>query len=321
MHTAAIKKKISVVVPCYNEEKTVNEVYDRLIRLFDNELSVYDFEIIYVDDYSSDDTRTKIEALCRRDQRVKAVFNARNFGFHRNVFQAYQYASGDCAFMMFGDLQDPPEVIAELVKAWENGADIAYGKRMKREGETFFKKFTAFCYYRFLRAMSAHPIPLDTGEFRLLDRKVADVFLRMREHNRFLRGMSGWMGFTAVPVEYVRHERYAGETKYTLKKMLKLAFDGIISFSDRPLTLIGWLGGAIAGLSLLGLIALIVCAATVGCAPWLWAVCGLALLNGIVMIALGVQGAYMNRIYDEAKGRPLYILAESINLEKEREAQ
>ena len=164
---------------------------------------------------------------------------------------------------------------------------------------------------------SAYPIPLDTGDFRLLDRKVADVFLRMREHNRFLRGMSGWMGFTAVPVEYVRHERYAGSTKYTLKKMLKLAFDGIIGFSDRPLTLVGWLGGAVCALSLAGFVALIICAATVGCAPWLWAVCGLALLNGAVLVALGVQGAYMNRMYDELKGRPLYILAESINIQKE----
>ena len=130
------------------------------------------------------------------------------------------------------------------MKAWENGADIAYGKRLKREGETVFKKLTAFCYYRLLNAMSAYPIPLDTGDFRLLDKKVADVFLKMREHNRFLRGMSGWMGFDAVPVEYVRHERQAGKTKYTLKKMLRLAFDGILGFSYKPMSLALYAGAA-----------------------------------------------------------------------------
>ncbi len=291
-----MKKLLSLIVPVFNEEDVIDVSFARMDEAM--RALPYEYEILYVNDGSRDGTLAHLRKIAAENPQVRVAL-----------------------VIIDVDLQDPPEVIAELVKAWENGADIAYGKRMKREGETFFKKFTAFCYYRLLRAMSAYPIPLDTGDFRLLDRKVADVFLRMREHNRFLRGMSGWMGFTAVPVEYVRHERYAGETKYTLKKMLKLAFDGIISFSDRPLTLIGWLGGAIAGLSLLGLIALIVCAATVGCAPWLWAVCGLALLNGIVMIALGVQGAYMNRIYDEAKGRPLYILAESINLEKEREAQ
>ena len=314
-----MKKLLSLIVPVFNEEDVIDVSFARMDEVM--RALPYEYEILYVNDGSRDGTMAHLRKIAAENPQVRVLSFSRNFGQELAVTAGMDAARGDALVIIDVDLQDPPEVIAELVKAWENGADIAYGKRMKREGETFFKKFTAFCYYRFLRAMSAHPIPLDTGEFRLLDRKVADVFLRMREHNRCLRGMSGWMGFTAVPVEYVRHERYAGETKYTLKKMLKLAFDGIIGFSDRPLTLIGWLGGAIAGLSLLGLIALIVCAATVGCAPWLWAVCGLALLNGIVMIALGVQGAYMNRIYDEAKGRPLYILAESINLEKEREAQ
>lgn len=314
-----MKKLLSLIVPVFNEEDVIDVSFARMDEAM--RALPYEYEILYVNDGSRDGTMAHLRKIAAENPQVRVLSFSRNFGHQLAVTAGMDAARGDALVIIDVDLQDPPEVIAELVKAWENGADIAYGKRMKREGETFFKKFTAFCYYRLLRAMSAYPIPLDTGDFRLLDRKVADVFLRMREHNRFLRGMSGWMGFTAIPVEYVRHERYAGETKYTLKKMLKLAFDGIISFSDRPLTLIGWLGGAIAGLSLLGLIALIVCAATVGCAPWLWAVCGLALLNGIVMIALGVQGAYMNRIYDEAKGRPLYILAESINLEKEREAQ
>ena len=164
-----------------------------------------------------------------------------------------------------------------MVKLWEQGADIVYGQRKKREGETFLKKFTAACYYRLLTAMSAYPIPLDTGDFRLIGRNVADVFLRMREHDRFLRGMSAWMGFEAVPLEYVRQERAAGKTKYTLKKMLKLALDGITGFSTKPLTMPMIFGGAVTGLALLGFLTVLICACTVGAAAWLWALCGVVL--------------------------------------------
>ena len=225
-------------------------------------------------------------------------------------------AKGDALIIIDVDLQDPPEVIEDMVKAWENGADIAYGKRLKRKGETIFKKFTAFCYYRLLKAMSANAIPLDTGDFRLIDRKVADVFLKMREHNRFHRGISGWMGFEAVPVEYVRNERYAGKTKYTLKKMLKLAMDGIIGFSDRPLTLCTGFGAATLAIAGLGLIALIVLACCAVPFPaWLWAIDGVVALQAMTFLFLGIQGSYMNRMYDELKARPLYIVAEDLNLE------
>ena len=212
--------------------------------------------------------------------------------------------------IMDADLQDPPEVIADMVKAWEQGADIAYGKRLHRKGETAAKKLTAWCYYRLLNFMSAYPIPLDTGDFRLLDKAVADEFKVLREHNRFLRGMSAWLGYNAVPVEYVREERCAGKTKYTLKKMLRLAADGIFGFSSRPLTLIGWAGLAVLCIALLGLIATIVCSAVTGVPGWLWAVCALVLLDGVILCAMGVQGAYTQRIYDEVKGRPLYIIKE-----------
>ena len=312
-----MRKLLSLIVPVFNEEDVIDVSFARMDEAM--RALPYDYEIIYVNDGSRDATMAHLRKIAAENPQVRVLSFSRNFGHQLAVTAGMDAACGDALVIIDVDLQDPPEVIAELVKAWENGADIAYGKRLKREGETIFKKFTAFCYYRLLSAMSAYPIPLDTGDFRLLDRKVADVFLRMREHNRVLRGMSGWMGFTAVPVEYVRHERYAGSTKYTLKKMLKLAFDGIIGFSDRPLTMVGWLGGAVCGLSLMGFIALIICAATVGCAPWLWAVCGLALLDGVIMIALGVQGAYMNRMYDEAKGRPLYIIAESINTKTDKE--
>ncbi len=310
-----MKKLLSLIVPVFNEEEVLPQSYARMSEAM-RMLSDYDHEIIYVNDGSRDGTMRQLRAIAKEHGEVRVISFSRNFGHQLAVTAGMDNARGDALIIIDADLQDPPEVIAELVKAWENGADIAYGKRLKREGETIFKKFTAFCYYRLLNAMSAYPIPLDTGDFRLLDKKVADVFLKMREHNRFLRGMSGWMGFEAVPVEYVRHERQAGKTKYTLKKMLRLAFDGILGFSYKPMSLALYAGIALGVLSALGLIALIIIAATLGCAPWLWAVDGLVLINALTLVAIGIQGAYLNRIYDEVRDRPLYIAAETINIDR-----
>ncbi|MBQ1519969.1 MAG: glycosyltransferase family 2 protein, partial [Clostridia bacterium] len=255
--------------------------------------------------------------IAKANPQVKVRSFSRNFGHQTAVTCGMDAAKGDALIIIDVDLQDPPEVIGRMVEAWEQGADIAYGKRLKRKGETVFKKLTAFAYYRVLKAMSASAIPLDTGDFRLIDRKVADVFLRMREHNRFLRGMSGWMGFEAVPIEYVRNERFAGKTKYTLKKMLRLASDGIVGFSDRPLTLCGEFGAALMVLTGLGLIALIVLACCgVAFPSWLWALCGLVALHAVTLLFLSVQGMYMNRMYDELKDRPLYIVAEELNMDE-----
>lgn len=308
-----MNKLLSLIVPVFNEEEVLPASYARMSAAM-QALIGYDYEIIYVNDGSRDGTMKRLRAIAKEHKEVRVISFSRNFGHQLAVTAGMDNARGDALIIIDADLQDPPEVIAELVKAWENGADIAYGKRLKREGETVFKKLTAFCYYRLLNAMSAYPIPLDTGDFRLLDKKVADVFLKMREHNRFLRGMSGWMGFDAVPVEYVRHERQAGKTKYTLKKMLRLAFDGILGFSYKPMSLALYAGAALGVTGMLGLIALIIIAATIGCAPWLWAVDGLVLINALTLAAIGVQGAYLNRIYDEVRGRPLYIAAETINL-------
>ena len=310
-----MNKLLSLIVPVFNEEEVLPVSYARMSAAM-QALTGYDYEIIYVNDGSRDSTMKQLRAIAKEHKEVRVISFSRNFGHQLAVTAGMDNARGDALIIIDADLQDPPEVIAELVKAWENGADIAYGKRLKREGETVFKKLTAFCYYRLLNAMSAYPIPLDTGDFRLLDKKVADVFLKMREHNRFLRGMSGWMGFDAVPVEYVRHERQAGKTKYTLKKMLRLAFDGILGFSYKPMSLALYAGAALGVIGMLGLIALIIIAATIGCAPWLWAVDGLVLINALTLAAIGVQGAYLNRIYDEVRGRPLYIAAETINLDR-----
>lgn len=303
-----MEKLLSLVVPAFNEEEAMEQSFERTYRAMRS--IGYPFEIIYIDDGSRDRTWEIISRLAREHEEVKALRFSRNFGHQLAVTAGMDEAKGDAVIIMDADLQDPPEVIADMVKAWEQGADIAYGKRMHRKGETAAKKFTAWCYYRLLNFMSAYPIPLDTGDFRLLDKAVADEFKVLREHNRFLRGMSAWLGYNAVPVEYVREERCAGKTKYTLKKMLRLAADGIFGFSSRPLTLIGWAGLAVLCMALLGLIATIACAAVTGVPGWLWAVCALVLLDGVMLCAMGVQGAYTQRIYDEVKGRPLYIIKE-----------
>lgn len=303
-----MEKLLSLVVPAFNEEEAMEQSFERTYRAMSS--IGYPFEIIYIDDGSRDRTWEIISRLAREHEEVKALRFSRNFGHQLAVTAGMDEAKGDAVIIMDADLQDPPEVIADMVKAWEQGADIAYGKRMHRKGETAAKKFTAWCYYRLLNFMSAYPIPLDTGDFRLLDKAVADEFKVLREHNRFLRGMSAWLGYNAVPVEYVREERCAGKTKYTLKKMLRLAADGIFGFSSRPLTLIGWVGLAVLCIALLGLIATIACAAVTGVPGWLWAVCALVLLDGVMLCAMGVQGAYTQRIYDEVKGRPLYIIKE-----------
>jgi len=303
-----MEKLLSLVVPAFNEEEAMEQSFERTYRAMRS--IGYPFEIIYIDDGSRDRTWEIISRLAREHEEVKALRFSRNFGHQLAVTAGMDEAKGDAVIIMDADLQDPPEVIADMVKAWEQGADIAYGKRLHRKGETAAKKFTAWCYYRLLNFMSAYPIPLDTGDFRLLDKAVADEFKVLREHNRFLRGMSAWLGYNAVPVEYVREERCAGKTKYTLKKMLRLAADGIFGFSSRPLTLIGWAGLAVLCIALLGLIATIACAAVTGVPGWLWAVCALVLLDGVILCAMGVQGAYTQRIYDEVKGRPLYIIKE-----------
>ena len=303
-----MEKLLSLVVPAFNEEEAMEQSFERTYRAMSS--IGYPFEIIYIDDGSRDRTWEIISRLAREHEEVKALRFSRNFGHQLAVTAGMDEAKGDAVIIMDADLQDPPEVIADMVKAWEQGADIAYGKRMHRKGETAAKKFTAWCYYRLLNFMSAYPIPLDTGDFRLLDKAVADEFKVLREHNRFLRGMSAWLGYNAVPVEYVREERCAGKTKCTLKKMLRLAADGIFGFSSRPLTLIGWAGLAVLCIALLGLIAIIACAAVTGVPGWLWAVCALVLLDGVILCAMGVQGAYTQRIYDEVKGRPLYIIKE-----------
>jgi len=305
---------LSLVVPVFNEQEVLETSFARMDAAM--RLTGHPYEIIYVNDGSRDDTMSILRKIAASAPHVRVLSFSRNFGHQTAVTCGMDAARGSALIIIDVDLQDPPELIPQMVEQWKRGADIVYGKRLKREGETLFKKITAAAYYRLLSVMSAYPIPLDTGDFRLIDRRVADVFLQMREHNRFLRGMSAWMGFSAEPIEYERHERAAGSTKYTLKKMLRLAMDGITGFSDKPLTLSGGLGIGVCALSGLGLIALIFCAIFgVSVAPWLWAVDGIVLLQGLTLCCMGLQGMYLGRMYDEMKGRPLYIVAERINID------
>ena len=307
------KGLLSLVIPVFNEQEVLKDSFTRMDAAMQK--TGYAYEIIYVNDGSRDHTLSQLRELASEHKQVKVLSFSRNFGHQLAVTCGMDAAKGDALIIIDVDLQDPPELIPEMVRMWENGADIVYGKRLKRKGETLFKKLTAAMYYRLLSWMSAYPIPLDTGDFRLIGRNVADVFLQMREHNRFLRGMSAWMGYNAVPIEYERQERFAGQTKYTLKKMLRLASDGITGFSDKPLTLPMTCGLALMALSGLGLVALIIVAIVSGAAPWLWAVCGILFVQGLTLFFMGLQGMYLGRIYDEAKGRPLYIVSEKHNLD------
>jgi dolichol-phosphate mannosyltransferase len=307
------KRMLSLVIPVFNEQEVLKDSFARMDAAMQS--TGYAYEIIYVNDGSRDHTLDQLRELAKEHKQVKVLSFSRNFGHQLAVTCGMDAAKGDALIIIDVDLQDPPELIPEMVRMWEAGADIVYGKRLKRKGETLFKKLTASMYYRLLSWMSAYPIPLDTGDFRLIGRNVADVFLQMREHNRFLRGMSAWMGYNAVPIEYERQERFAGQTKYTLKKMLRLASDGITGFSDKPLTLPMTAGILLMLLSGLGLIALIVTAIISGVAPWLWALVGVVFVQGVSLFFMGLQGMYLGRMYDELKGRPLYIVSERHNLD------
>ena len=299
----------SVIVPCYNEEAVLAETHKRLTRV----LSALEgeYEILYVNDGSRDKTPDILRDLAARDAHVRAVMFARNAGHQMAVTAGLDYACGDAIIIIDADLQDPPEVIPEMIEKWRGGAQVVYGQRKKRAGETAFKKLTASVYYQTLSRLTGGMVPRDTGDFRLVDKQVADVLRGMPEHDRFLRGMFAWVGFRQEAVLYDRDKRFAGETHYPLKKMLKLAADGIFSFSFKPIKAIWMLGLTLLGVSgaaLLALLILLCCGVQAG-AWWLAAL--MVLCTGTVTTGLGILGAYISRIYDETRARPLYIVGET----------
>lgn len=310
-------KKISVVIPMYYEEEVANECYNRMKKNL-NELSQYDYEIIFVNDGSKDKTLEILQDIAKQDKKVKIVSFSRNFGHQAAVTAGLKYITGDCGIIIDADMQDPPEVIKDMIKLWEEGNEVIYAKRKKREGETAFKLFTATMFYKVLNGLSEVEIPKDTGDFRLADRKVIDVINSLPEHNKFLRGLFSWVGFKQVPFEYERKERFAGETKYPLKKMLKLATDGIIGFSTKPLKIIGGIGFISVVISVLILIyALLNCIFSwdLIAKGWTSIMFSMTFLIGIQLMSIWLVAEYISRIYDEAKGRPQYIIDKTINIE------
>jgi len=304
---------LSVVVPCFNEEAVLEETHQRLIRALER-LTDVDFEIVFVDDGSRDGTRSIIHQLCHLDPRVRGVCLSRNFGHQLAVSAGLEEARGDVVIVIDADLQDPPEVIAEMLARWREGYQVAYGVRTVRAGETVFKRWTAKLFYRILNALSDTPIPLDTGDFRLMDRVVVDAFLAMPERDRYVRGMVSWIGFRQIGVPYQRDARAAGTSKYPLFKMLRFAFDGVTSFSVVPLRLAMWLGFGASTVAFLGIVyALVIRLFT---DSWVtgWAALFIAVLfiGGAQLISLGIIGEYVGRIYGEAKRRPLYLVQERI---------
>ena len=310
------KIKLSVVVPMYFEEEVANECHSRLSAA----IADFDYEIIYVNDGSTDKTLPILKEIAEGNKRVKILSFSRNFGHQAAVTAGIKHASGDCIAIIDADLQDPPELIPDMVELWKQGNEVVYAKRKKRKGESIFKRITAKAFYRLLATLTDTDIPNDTGDFRLIDRKVADSFNAMGEHNRFIRGMVAWLGYKQTPIEYVRDERYAGETKYPLRKMLKLAFDGIMSFSVKPIKMVTNLG-ALTLLFSLGIIVYVLVSKFTGnalSAGWASTMIVITMLSGVQLISLGVVGGYISRIYEESRNRPIYLVSEKINFEEEQ---
>ncbi|WP_322506465.1 glycosyltransferase family 2 protein [Anaerolinea sp.] len=306
-----MKPVFSIIAPIFNEHDSLPELHRRVSAVMDGLGEPW--ELILVDDGSSDGSTDLIRQLAEQDERVRPVIFARNFGHQIAVTAGLDYARGDAVVIIDADLQDPPEVIPDLVARWREGYEVVYAVRTEREGESWFKLFTASLFYRIIFRITDVKIPLDTGDFRLLDRKVVNVLKTMRERHRFLRGMAAWVGFRQIGVPYKRAARFAGSTKYPFKKMLRLALTAITGFSYFPLQVATYLGFISAGLALI-FIPIVVIERLVGNQAFFGQATTLVsvlFLGGVQLISLGILGEYIGRIYDEVKGRPLYIVREA----------
>lgn len=308
-------KKISVIIPMYFEEAVVEECYKRLSNILKN-IKNYEYEIIAINDGTKDATLGILEKLAEEDINLKILSFSRNFGHQAAVTAGLKYVSGDAVVIIDADLQDPPELIPEMLELWEKGNEVIYGKRKTRKGESAFKLFTAKMFYKTLNALSDVEIPRDTGDFRLVDRKVVDTINSLPEHNKFLRGLFSWVGYEQYAFEYERQERFAGKTKYPLRKMIKLASDGIISFSTKPLKLVGTLGLISIIVSIVILIyALISYIFKLNnLSPgWTSIMVAVTFFAGVQLLSIWIMSEYVGRIYDESKQRPQYIIDKKIN--------
>ena len=303
------KPTYSIIAPVFNEEETLPRFYEEVVAVMEG--LVEPFEIILINDGSIDGSYSIMQALHARDPRVRILDFSRNFGHQIAISAGIDYACGEAVIILDADLQDPPQVIPSMIERWKAGAEVVYAQRTSREGETRFKLLTATMFYRLIARITSVNIPRDTGDFRLLDRRVVNTLVRMREQHRFMRGLSAWVGFRQEAVPYERHSRYAGTTKYPFSKMLRFSMDAITSFSHVPLQLATSFGFILAGISLLGILVAailrIFTGAIVGQASTLILV---LFLGGIQLIFLGIIGEYLGRIYDEVRARPLYVVRE-----------
>lgn len=306
----------SIIVPLYNEELVINESYKRLKEVMD--ITRKNYEIVFVNDGSKDRTREIVEGICVKDENIKLINFSRNFGHQAAITAGMDLALGDAVIVIDADLQDPPEVMLKMIEKWKEGYEVVYGKRIKREGESFFKKFTAKMYYRLLKSMTSVDVPVDTGDFRLIDRKVCDALIALPEKNRYVRGLVSWVGYKQTYVEFVRQERFAGETKYPLKKMFKLAFDGITSLSYKPLVIAGYFGALafIAGTIMMIADFVKTIVNKSGFVNFSLMIGINMMMFGVTLGCIGIMGQYIGRIFDESKGRPIYIIASTENYNK-----
>jgi dolichol-phosphate mannosyltransferase len=311
---AVPRPTLSVVIPVYNEEESLPEL-DRRLRSFLAELQVdISWEVVFVDDGSRDASATLLQEMALREPRYKVISFARNFGHQIAITAGMDRAEGEAVVVMDADLQDPPEVVREMLARWREGFEVVYAVRERRLGETWFKKITAAIFYRMFRAMLGFDVALDAGDFRLMSRTVILTLRSLRERHRFIRGLVGWIGFRQTFVRYTRHERFAGTTKYPLSKMISFAVDGITSFSTLPLRMATWLGALAALLAMgLGLWAFYVKIRGVSVPGWTTIMILVALGSSVQLLVIGILGAYVGRIYEEVQRRPLYTVAKEVN--------
>lgn len=304
---------LSIVIPVYNEKQNIQPLIKRIEKI----IRPYRYEIIFVNDGSSDGTDEEIKKIAGNSKEIKLVTFNRNFGHQVALSCGYQYSKGDCVISLDADLQDPPEIIPEMIQNWKDGAKIVYAKRKKRDGDSFFKKITARWFYTFINFLSDVPIPQEVGDFRLLDRKVVDFLNDLTEQSRFLRGLVVWSGYPAKFVEFDRERRHSGTTHYSISKMVNFALDGITSFSTKPLRLATYAGFCTGSIGFLGIIYGIlgrIFLPSYWVTGWTALFVGIMFLGGVQLITIGIIGEYMSKIYKEVQKRPQYIIKEKINI-------
>ncbi len=304
---------LSIIIPVYNEEDNCEPLIHRLIPIVEN----YKYELIFVNDGSTDRTHEKIKEYAKKNKNVKLITFNRNFGHQMALTCGYNTAKGDCVLSLDADLQDPPEIIPEIIEKWKHGAKIVYAKRAKRESDNFFKKKTAHFFYKFINFLSDTPIPPEVGDYRLIDREIVDFLNKLPERSRFLRGLVAWGGY---PIEYVyfeRMKRHAGTTHYPLSKMINFALDGITSFSTKPLRIASYFGFLSASLGFVGIIYAVLgklFLSSQWVSGWTALFVGIMFLGGVQLLTIGIIGEYISRIYREIQHRPQYLIRETVNV-------